>query len=251
MATEKTTLRVAPVENADLLFEEAATIEWANRRWAVIRSEGQFHLRLAQFHEGYGYDLHAGKAHGELYRPIHPDMTRDDVEGATYAHDDGTHWLFAHCSPEEQIDLAADVRTFSINQFQTAINRAQIKVHEATNQRTKATAFAKLKALVKFARAVGSHCYETVTGQTLGYYHRNPWKDHWRDMTAVAISAVLAEWKKEALTDTAVRAERAHVTTDAGTVYALMKSTHTIEWRHVRAARLEAERKKSEAADES
>ena len=252
MTSGKLTERTAHVENANLLFDEADTVEWNGKRWAVVSSEGQFHLRLTKFDETWGYSLHAYKAHGELYRPIHPDMTRDDIEGATYAHDDGTHWLFAHCSPEEHVDFAARARDFAIGHFQEAINRANIKAHEATRETVRNTAVDKMKSLVSFAAQVGNHVYSTVVSEVLGHYHKNPHKDHKRDLAVDAVNSVLATWKKDALTSPLVRVARQHVAADAADVVTKLTSTHYIEWRHVRAARLEAEKKAKETpAEES
>ena len=178
-------------------------------------------------------------------------MTAEDVEGATYAHDDGTYWLFAHCSPEEQVDFAAEARTFAVSQFATPIANANAKAAEATNPTTRATAVAKATALIDFASAVGAQVQATVTAATLGHYHRNPHHDHKRDLTVDAVNAVLASWKKEALTNTAFAAMRGHVTTAASFVISHLTLKHTIEWRHERAARLEAEKKKKAAAAEA
>ena len=188
---------------------------------------------------------------GFAYRPIDPSMTADDIEGATYPHDTGTHWLFAHCSPGEQIDFAAEARTYATQQFAMAIAKAQVKADEATNATLKARAVAKVSALVDFAEAVGASAYATVVGATLGHYHRDPHHDHKRDLAVDAIAAALADWKKRALTDTAIATARSHVTTDAAAVSTALTETHTIEWRHERAAREEAAKKAREAAAEA
>ena len=92
---------------------------------------------------------------------------------------------------------------------------------------------------------------QTVTAATLGHYHRNPHHDHKRDLTVDAVNAVLASWKKEALTNTAFAAMRGHVTTAASFVVSHLTLKHTIEWRHAREERLEAEKKKKAAAAEA
>ena len=233
-------------------FAAADSISHDGKLWVPILSGGAFHLRpLRTAHSGPGYDLVSPKAHGYLYRPVDPSMTFADVEGATYAHDTGTHWQFAHCSPDEQVDFAALARTYAVQQFFPAITRVQAKIAMATNATARAALVGKLGALLDFATAVGEAVYETVIGETLGHWHRNPHHDHRRDLAVAAIASVLAEWKKAGLTDQAAAARRLNVTTDAAKVTTALTETHTIEWRHARAARLAAEAKAKEAAAET
>ena len=246
-------------EDYDILSEDRVfapeTYDGYLHKHAAVRSGGSFHAVKCRNDTSF-HDQKKGWRiveiyHGDIYSPPHPSMTYEDVEGASYAYDDGTYWLFAHCSPGEQIDFAVSARTFAINQFQASIDKAQVKVDQATNAPAKALAVAKVKALVDFSVAVGGVVHDTVVGATLGHYHRDPHHDHRRDLTVDAIASVLADWKKKALTDTAVAAARKNVTTDAASVSTTLNETNPIEWRHVRAARLEAEKKKKEAAAET
>ena len=237
--------RVVHTEDRFVYFAETDTVVWDNKRWFVFGSEGQFHLRLARKWHSGEYSPHAGKAHGELYRPPHPSMTREDIEGATYAYDNGTHWLFAHCSPQEQIDFAIETKTFAMSQFQPLINNAQRKVSGATNTNARVSAGARLSALIEFAGLVGDAVYETIVGETLGYYHRNPHDDHRRDLTVKAINALWALWKKAALNNALTRTKRASILSDVPAIVNSLTKGHTIEWRHEREARLEAEKKKA------
>lgn len=178
-------------------------------------------------------------------------MTAADIEGATFAFDDGTHWHFAHCSPHEQVDLAAHVQTFAKAQFDGLVHRAMLKVHEATNDVVRAAAVAKADALVRFAEGVGAEVYRVIVDATLGHWHRNPHNDHSRELTAVAIDTVLALWAKAGKTDKAVRQDRAAVAAPAVTVRTALQLAHVIEWRAVRAAREAAAKKAAEAAAET
>ena len=248
------TQRISRLENTGLWFRKADTIFHEGKRWLVVRSEGGvFHLRLAR--QGRSVDgqelwaTSAGKPLGSAYSSIDENMTAEDIEGATYAHDTGTHWLFAHCSPGEQIDFAAEARLYATQQFAIAIGKAQVKADMATNATAKSAAVEKVAALLDFAEAVGAHAYTVVVGATLGHFHRAPHHDHKRDLAVAAIGAVLADWKKRALTDTDIRDKRLLVTRDAAAVNAALTKAHTIEWRHERAAREEAAKKAKEAAD--
>ena len=180
---------------------------------------------------------------GVIYGPVHPSTQIADVEGSTYAHDTGTVWLFSHCSPQEQTDFAADVRTFAVDQFAVAIAKAQVKAVEASNAPAQALAVSKLKALVAFAEAVGTDCHDRVVKAVLGHYHRDAHNDHRRDLAVAGIDAILATWLEAGKTDKAIRQDRSHVSAVASTLRAALMATHSIEWRHEREARLEAERK--------
>ena len=243
--------RTKRVENDPPVLVDADTIVVDGVRWAVLRSDGAFHLRRTKDYGGDQYGLTAYKAHGTVYRPIHSSMTAEDIEGATYAHDDGTHWHFAHCSPHEQVSLAATVKVFAEAAFEVAITSALIKIHEATNVPVKATAVTKASALVKFAEAVGNAAYKVIVDADLGHWHRNPHHDHNRDVTVLAIDSVLAAWAEAGKTDKALRQDRAAVLAAATGIKAGLETEHTIEWRPARVARLAAEKKAAEAAAEA
>lgn len=245
---ELVTHRTIHVENRYLEFHKNDVIGFNDKKMFVVKANGKFHLRLAmpQKHFKTGeifFIVSARKAHGILYRPPHPSMTKDDIEGATYAYDDGTHWWFAHCSPGEQIDFAAEARTFALNQFKLKIHMAQIKLIEAENDAAKTQAKNKLTGMLEFAELVGNDVYTTITQETLGYFHRDPHKDHKRDLTIKSIKTILDKWKKDGLTNTNIATKRSLILSDIGLIKSRLESTHSIEWRHVREQRLEAAKK--------
>ena len=236
------------------LIPEDALIQHNGRKWCVISEGGTFHLSpvLPDNSIEGGYWIHElSDYHGDLYRPIHPTVSFADVEGATYAHDDGTHWHFAHCTIAEQITLAVKVGIFAYHQFSTSILYSQAKAAEATSTLARTLAIAKVRSLVKFAQEVGHTAKREVLGQTLGYYHRHNDQEHFRRITVKAINAVLADWKKKALNDAQIRADRVAVSPHALSVQSALVSDHTFEFRGVRVARLEAEKKKKEAPAET
>ena len=175
---------------------------------------------------------------GYVYGPVDPATAYEDVEGATYAYDDGTYWHFAHCSPDEQIDFAADARTFALDQFSIEIDEAHVKVAEASNAPVKAAAVTKVKALIAFTKAVGADVHKRVVGATLGHYHREPHHDHRRELAIAGIDAVLEQWQEAGKTDKATRLDRAAITDTAAAVRTALTSSHTIEWRAAREKRL-------------
>lgn len=227
-------------------------------KYFAIKTGAIFHVGLAAKssggHEGqteyYPYGI---SAVGEIYSPVHPSTTVADVEGATHAHDTGTHWVFSACSPGEHIEFAARAKLFATAQFYNAVQTAQIKAAEVspTNQVAKSGAVAKVKALLDFSQAVGDSVQKTVLAATLGHYHANPSPHHEPTLTTNAIKEVLADWKQRGLTDTAVSAARAHITADAGAVVTELAKPYKVEWRHERVARLAAEAKAKKAAETS
>lgn len=237
----------------DWSLDEADVISENGKHYIPIKIAGRF-VAFPIWHDGsqHGHKYHiAGDhtPHGLLLRPVHPSMTYDDIEGAVFAHDTGTHWVLAHCSPAEQLDFAAQARTFAAAQFAIPMAKARVKVDEATTDVLRTRRAEKFAALASFAEAVGEAAYDAVTAAALGHFHGQPHHDHLRDLTVDAIDGALAAWKKDALTDTAVLAARAHITGAAAAVRAALTATRTIEWRHARSARLEAEKKAAEAAE--
>lgn len=218
--------------------------------FCVVKIGQEFHMEFMQYAgeddagdevwiSSYGDHEHEVV---EVYQPIHEDVEDEDIIGATYAHDTGTHWKFAHCSPDEQIDFAADVENYVRAEMQDAINRAQTALILATTALGKTDARHKVDALGEFARAAGSNAHHRVVTATLGYWHRNPHKDHRRELAVLAMEAVLATWAELGTADTdegrTITAQRAHVLSEVNEVLKRLKKNHSIEWRADRQKRL-------------
>ena len=224
--------------------------------WHVaIKSGGVFHAAQCSSDDAFDHSGVRGWRlyevfHGDIYTPHAPGTTVEDVEGATYARDTGTHWEFSHCSPGEHIDFAADVRLFARGQFHAATHKAMSKFAEASNRATRTRAMKTSAALQAFADAVGVDAENRVLAATLGHYHKDPHKDHKRQLTVAAITAVLADWKTKALTDATVRAQRAEVKATADTITARLSKTHTIQSRADKVAAAKAAAAKKAAAED-
>ena len=179
--------------------------------------------------------------YGKLYRPVDPSMTRDDVEGASYAYDDGTAWHFAHCSPHEQIDYAAEAEAYTRAQLQPAIDAAVVALASVTSASAKSTLLPRARALTHLAREAGRDTHARVVQATLGYYHREPHNDHRRDLAVTSIRAILALWDNaDTATDEGrlLAAYRLAAKADAAEAITRLRSTHQIEWRPARQKRL-------------
>lgn len=246
--TQKRVVRAGRI-NGRKQLPQTQTVLIDGERFIVVRTnrdEGEFHLRLAQLFNTRvsppTYVFEDEVALGFVYGPMHPSMNLDDIEGATYAYDDGTHFHLAHCSPDEQIDFAADVENYVRAEMQDAINRAQTALTLATTALGKTDARHKVDALGEFARAAGSNAHHRVVTATLGYWHRNPHKDHRRDLAVLAMEAVLSTWAELGTADTdegrTITAQRAHVLSEVNEVLKRLKKTHSIEWRADRQKRL-------------
>ena len=223
-------------DNEGTRFGEDALIETRGRKWLVVRDEidsGTFHLRQARKSVDSYYPA-TDAINGAVYRPLHPDLTAEDIESATYAFDDGTYWQIAHCSPQEQIDFAADAEAYTRAQLGLAIAEANVALSVATGTTARAAAKAKVDALIEFAKAAGRRAHALVLAQTLGHYHRDPHNDHLRDIAWECINAQQLDWIARATRDEdSVRVQAA-----VNAVKTRLASTHTIEWRHEREKRL-------------
>ena len=219
------------------LWPDSATIVYRERRWFAVRdaaSKGAFHLRIADTRPNGYHKPSTSEPHGAVYAPIHPLMTAEDIEGATYAYDDGTHWMFAHCSPDEQIDLAARAETFTVNQFDLELAATLRTLGNATDLATRTVARQKVDSMHKFALLAGRKAHALVLAQTLGHYHRDPHHDHLRDIADSCIQSEYLRW----VATTGLDDEALRVQTAVGDIRMRLSSKHKIEWRPQRVKRL-------------
>lgn len=221
-------------------FAEADTVASGKRRYFAVRSSGdhgRFHLRHADVGPPGRIILAAGRAHGVIYRPIHPKMTADQIEGASYAYDDGEFWRFAHCSPAEQHEFAADAELYAVAQFGEAIQHSTAKGALAEANAVRNTSHAKTTDLIAFARRVGRRVHRVVVEAELGAWHREVHRDHRRELTVAAIRRESGVLRQNAEADPASRAMLARVGDAAAAIVSRLTEAPAIEWRHERIAR--------------
>lgn len=175
--------------------------------------------------------------YGLIYSPIAEGTTFEDVEGATFAHDDGEVWHIAHCSPGQQHDFAADAETFARSQFDAAIQAAIAKGALADANAARNTAYAKATALIDFAKGVGRAVHAEVVGETLGHFHRNPHADHRRALAVRAINRALVTLRQNAAADADSRHKLARVSDAASAALVLLTPAAKIETQAERVAR--------------
>ena len=224
-----------------VIIPTSGMINEGGRFYFVIKSRGVFHVRhalsvgsLSGHDEKYAFLYFDYGETEDVYFPIHSSVTLADAEGGRYAKDDGEFWHIYHCSPKEQIDLAARIGQFAFNEFlQEAIFQNTKAAQAVTNNIVRSTAFTKALALNEFAQACRQAAYDSVIGETLGYFHRNPHEDHFRQRTIAAIDTVLAAWQ----TDSNKDLDRGRVLTEATAVKTRLSSTHKIQtWPEAREA---------------
>ena len=209
----------------------------------IIRAsetEGRFHLAPTYPVTGpngfIGYDLQPEDTAGLVYRPPHPDMKPDDILTATYVEDTGTYWLFAPCSPHEQIDFAAEVKHFAESQFDNSIQAAVSNTTAATEAADRIAKHSKANALIEFADEVGGNAHTRVVEAVLGHFHKDQHNDHKRDLTLSAIGFVNNRWKN---TESHVL-KQTLISNIINAISQGLSKAHAIEWRHARARRLAA-----------
>ena len=237
-------------------FLPGATVDGGDglRYFAVreARDHGRFALVTADSWDDDGRTAYAppsDRQSGILYQPLAEGTTAADISGATYAWDDGTAWHFAHESPGERHDLAAQVEALAVAHCQPAINGAQLKVLEATNNAVRSRKLMELTALQDFAGIVQAEAAKAIGGRTLGHHGRDPHRDHVRQIIVAAIAAALAAWERRARTDTAARARTSGLRLIAAELTKRLTASPTIETRAARAAREAAEAKAKAAAE--
>ena len=218
-----------------------ATYEKNGKLYVALRVGTLFHsIEAKAFTHEDGTVTHGlldGHDSGYVYQPLEPGVSFADVENASYVKDTGTYWLIAHCSPDEQIGFAAEIRTFARSQFDEVVHDAFFKYCEASNRAARTKAQDRLEALKNFAAAVGKSAHDTVIAADLGYYHRDVHKDWHRALTKDAVTAVLAAWKTKGLTNKSVRDQRALALSAATAVQTAMSTEHTIKTRAAKAAK--------------
>lgn len=130
-----------------------------------------------------------------LYHPPAPGTTVADVNGATHALDDGTHWHFVHASPGEHYDREALVEALLIAHFQPRINAAAHEALSGISVTLRTRAAARMGALNDFVNAALKVIETDFRKLTLGHHERvTPQADNRRALVAEAVRSVRATW---------------------------------------------------------
>ena len=212
---------------ADYLFEDSDTLyiaawnghEFEAIRVVILQSESApppgtprtFHIQQADTgrdRDYQGYE-HAEESVMDLYYPVDPRMTLQDVRGATvtYANEDNTGWLFSHCDEDYMIDheenlvavLEADfgpVHRAISGEANSAIlgyarnqNETWLEIANSANL---------LKILLEsFHADTEAALRSEARSRHLGYYHQNPEEAHIHRPIERALRATIAAWEAD------------------------------------------------------
>ena len=229
----------------DEVFGTVETPKYGVGAYAVVRLYGIFHAMpcsledIGESHDGKTPEYQLAESfYGDVYAPPHPSTTFEDVEEARYAYDDGTYWQFAHCSPEEQIEFAAECEAFAFNEFNEAIHEENSRGVQATNNIVRSTAFSRATALRVFAREVGRRVHSVIVSAPLGFWHKDKETDHKRKQTIAAINHIHTTWSSTN------NSHLAHLHGYDTKVKNRLSQAHTVRFRH------EVERLAALAGDE-
>lgn len=170
-----------------------------------------------------------------VYHPIHPSVTKKQIEGATHAIDNGTHWEFAHSNEHEHHEVEALASALLIAKLQPFINRSLFKMGMATNNRARRTATESASAFQAFCEAAVSEIETAHRAAPLGEWVRER-KGHHRALAAAAITKTLADWKTKGLTDATIKTQRGLVATDVTALAAKLTATPALKTKATLAA---------------
>lgn len=174
---------------------------------------------------------------GVIHTPIHPSMTLDDVEGATHAEDDGTHWHIGHASAGSHNDLEAIAEALLLTHWQPRINAAISKAIMAADVTARTLAHNKMQALTMFSAEGQTAIQTALRSRTLGHHVREQrHTDYRRQVVVAACRTVLAAWKEAAKSSVVTRAAVALIEPDVNKLIAELTAAPTYRTRAAKAA---------------
>ena len=174
--------------------------------YAVVRNNGVFHAIYPGqewSHEGAQAYSPTVFYHAYLYQPIHPSMTLADVEGATYARDDGTHWTdFSKEAPGQRHEAEAYAQAKLIAHFQPAINKQGVLVAKAADTTQRTLQVNALEAMHAFVDEALTETATRIRALPLGHFARvTPHADNHRALVVGACRAAVESLKERGKND--------------------------------------------------
>ena len=194
-------------------------------RFGVVEAEGVFHARPMSNDENsphyHTIDIHH-HTRATIYQPIHPSQTLDDIEGATYCRDDGTHWTdFSHESPGQRHEAEAYAQAKLISHFQPVINKQDVLVHKASDTTQRTLQVNALEAMHQFLDIALSEVSDSIRVFPLGHFRRvTPHADNHRALLVAALRAAMVTLKERGKTDSVLRFNISRVETSVNELVA-------------------------------
>lgn len=180
-----------------------------------------------------------------IYFPVHPSTTLDDINGATHAYDDGTHWHFAKASPEQSHELLHHTTSLihssldpyalrSTNKALTAMTSGRVSVAQVN--------LATANAFHLFEDECKTQALSLLKSNILGHYHSQ--SEHpTRQLTTESIRKALSVWKEKASSDNSVLVNRNYIKNSIAELLVSLEQNHTFETAAQRRVRLAATKK--------
>ena len=128
-------------------------------------------------------------------------MTREDIEGATYVWNDGSHWHFAHAAPAEHHEFADYCEYAALMAVQNVLNEKAAEFMNAATGPISTQASGEFNAWREFSLRVQHYARAFALAEPLGHFSRNANEHHARFIVGRAMSAVLNEWGEEGVSD--------------------------------------------------
>ena len=161
----------------------------------VMKEQGSFSLLGVSTSSSESYAYSKAHIYAELYFPIHSSMTREDIEGATHAWDDGTHWHFSHATPAEHHEFADFCETQALAAVQPILNdRIERYMVATTDGPIQVNARAEFQAWRAFAVQTQEFARKYALAEPLGHWARNLDLHHARNIVGRAMAGTLNKW---------------------------------------------------------
>lgn len=180
---------------------------------------------------------------GEIYRPVHPSTTLADIQGATYAIDDGKSWIFAHASEDNHHEMALMVEALTLAAFQPQCERAMLARLGAADAAAIASTTAKLEALYEFRNDVHKAATVALYAEHMGHFHAQPHAGHYRNLIRAAVISVKSIWSGH----NTKKLQLPTITTVLESVERDLTPAYTVQTRAAKLAAAEAAKKEAEA----
>ena len=231
--------RIAPwrlVEGGRL--SESGTVLIDGTRYAVRRYLGVFSAHPVVDGEGdtHHYHAHNTGTEGEVYQPTFPGTTLADINGATHAYDDGTHWHYSRASERDHHQLEADAEALLLTHFQPHINAHSLEVHKAADINARTLAVNVLSLIQGVMEDARANVEAAVRSLWLGQHIQEAQPDYARTTVVAAIRKAMVSFADSAADNPIVRFNKEAVERAVGKVVLELTTTPPVKSRAQTAA---------------
>ena len=166
-------------------------VEAHGYRYAAMRVGGIFRAepvhRSGRHDNDFTIDF---QFHGEIFRPLAPGTTFDDIDGAKHAVDKDGYWHFSHASAAEHHEFADYCEFQGLMAVQNILNTKTAEFMSNTGPLAE-EAKADFLAWRDFSVRIQHHARAFALKEVLGHFERNKHLHHARTIVGRAMSAAL------------------------------------------------------------